>query len=1166
MMKFICITMVFMFSFSMGTIQAQTEEEKKINVNFENIPLDSVFKSLSKTTGYTFHFTNDLFVQASSVNYAARNQSLQDLLYSILTPQHYSFDIKGTVVEITKSGTSNQPQTAVTDSDSIKLFKSTTAIRGRLSDIKGDPIPGATVKVKNASKVAITNSEGIFELKDIADFDELVFTSLGFIDKSMAFGNISDPSIVLTMDGRHKELEDVTVNTGVFTRNKNTFTGATSSFTGDQIRNIGVQNVVQSLKSLDPSFIQIANSMDGSNPNVLANVQIRGGSSVATSINSNTLNSTFQSDPNLPLFVLNGIESTLKQITDLDINRIASVTILKDASSTVLYGNKAANGVVVVETVKPTPGKLNLSYTLDGIYSWPDLGSYNFMNSKELFDFQNQAGIYYLNNDILNSGEYYSNLINYQYVLPYVDSLYNYTHARVLAGVDNQWMKFPLRNALTHGHSLNINGGDAAFQYNIHLNYRTQPGVVKGDGKQNFGAGIDLQYTYKKLNVVNYFSASAEKSNLSPYGNYSNYAYMSPFFDIFSEDGGLNKQRYLFDLGSAIGEDRGFLNFVLSNRIPNPLYNATLSSFNNNNGKGLVNNLNILYDITPDLRLQTVFGLTINDNTSVNYLDPRNTAFDDAAPALKGRYSKSWSSQKAYQGSAGLSYHKVLNRHSLNANLRTGVDYSKGETTSMVAVGFPVVPKFNLLNAASYQPDAAPGYYEYISSNIQNVISLNYAYDQRFLFDFSLNRDGTSSFGSEKLYKNFTSVGVGWNIANENFLKEAKDKITVLRLTANVGTSGNQNLGEYTSNTVYELQQGSNVFGIGNQLTQLGTPSLDWQTTRQTNIGLSFDIFKHLFSGYVNYYTKLTDPLIINSSLPPSAGIYTNPLNVGKMELKGLEFALNVSPVYKPSKNLSWTIGLTGGLTRGKYKDINNKLAYQNEKNIDAGIGNETSSSGLAPQLVDVSTLLQYQDGNDPNALWVVPSLGVDPVSGMELFLSKDGKSTFNYNAGDAVNVGSRLPKLQGVLSNTLQIGNFSFSAFFRYSINAMAINTGLYNFAESVNYPRLLANFDKRASQRWLHPGDVAPFSSVLAAINSWYFPLSSRFVSKESFFSGESFNIGYQIVNPDSRLLKAIGAKSLRFNVYMNDIFYLSNVKLERGINYPYAKSISFSTSVSF
>nr|WP_295863940.1 TonB-dependent receptor plug domain-containing protein [uncultured Chitinophaga sp.] len=173
----------------------------------------------------------------------------------------------------------------------------------------------------------------------------------------------------------------------MFNRNKTTFSGAVATFTGKELRQVGTLNVLESLKTLDPSFVIVPNNVAGSNPNLMPKIEVRG----KTGLSSNAVRDQFSTDPNQPLFILNGMETTLQQIIDLDMNRVASITPLKDAASTALYGFRAANGVIVVETIKPKPGELRISYTVNTRLEVPVLRDYNMMNATELLEFQSQA-------------------------------------------------------------------------------------------------------------------------------------------------------------------------------------------------------------------------------------------------------------------------------------------------------------------------------------------------------------------------------------------------------------------------------------------------------------------------------------------------------------------------------------------------------------------------------------------------------------------------------------------------------------------------------------------------------------------------------------------------------------------------------------------------------
>ncbi len=428
------------------------------------------------------------------------------------------------------------------------------------------------------------------------------------------------------------------------------------------------------------------------------------------------------------------------------------------------------------------------------------------------------------------------------------------------------------------------------------------------------------------------------------------------------------------------------------------------------------------------------------------------------------------------------------------------------------------------------------------------MASVNYSFDQRIFMDASFRMDGSTAFGRNKKYTNFWSAGLGWNLNRESFLASA-NWINTLRLRADIGTNGNQGFGTLTSVSTYTYGSYINLFGQGLDLTTLGNPNLRWQKTQQTNVGTDIVLFGNKLSFTGNAFIKITDPLIVSVPLPSSTGLSNYPLNTGKINTKGIDLSLKYSFIYKPQSRFVWSVGGTAGMYKSRYEGFNNTLAALNKLN----------------QLN--SYLERYTDGYSPTDQWAVRSLGIDPATGNEVFVKKNGQSTFTYDANDIVRIGNSQPTVQGVVSTNLYYKGFSVNVSLRYSLGAELLNSALYNKVENITYSSIANNQDKRALyDRWKKAGDIAKFKAIsLVTINGvGATAMSSRFLQKENYLSGESMSIGYDFAG--YKWIKLLHMDYFKVNAYANDIFKISTILRERGIDYPYANTISFSVSAGF
>lgn len=1088
-----------------------------VTLHESNTALEKVLKQIKKQTGHSFYVANvDLLKNAKPVNVRLKNMPLTQALRTIFQDQHLTFKIIDSVIAIKAS----EPESAIEDwAASLTAPKdSMVLVKGRVTDEKGAPLAGVGIVVKNGNAGTATAADGTFQLR-VKDNAELVISSVGYQPQQL---NVWRGSKNIALIPAQSDLGNLVISTGMFNRNKQTFTGAVASFTGAELKQIGNLNVIQSLKTLDPSFIVVNDNTLGSNPNQLPKIEVRG----KTSLTSSSVRDQFSSDPNQPLIILNGMETTLQQIVDLDINRIASITLLKDAASTALYGSRAANGVLVVETIRPKGGELTVAYTADLRLEVPDLSDYNMMDAAENLEFQRLAGLY-------NSPLGTSTINN--------TNLYNQRLREVKRGVNSYWLNTPLRNSFTNGHSLRINGGSQEFQYGVALNYRTLNGVMLGSRKNTWGGTVDLSYRKNKLNVTNQVYINGTLSDESPYGSFADYVRLNPYYRKQNEDGSLNRNKYLeeyFVYGNAARGD--------TIRIGNPLYNASLNAKNNTTSTLIQNNLAFIWDMAPGFRFSG--GLQVQKSLSdyVLFTPSGNTRFDRVDVYRKGQYTSRHTNGFNYQGNLMLTYNKVFNSiHSITGNIRGELQEQKLVTEGFEAVGFPEGVNPNPSFAYSFAPDANP-YYATAKIRRNNALgSFNYAYDNRYYVDLSYRLDGSTSFGSENKYSSFWSAGVGWTLSREHFFRNAR-WLTLLRVRANIGTSGNQALGSFASASIFGYENNINFFGQGLYLNQLGNPGLKWQKTRSTSLGADVVLMNNRLSLTLNAYEKYSNPLITDGTVPLSMGISELALNIGSLRTRGMEAIFRFSPLYKPNENMVWTLGFTGSFYKSRYEGFSNMLKNLNE---------EAQSS---------NSLQRYLDGYSPDELWAVRSLGIDPATGQEVFSKKNGEKTLVYSAEDIVPSGNGRPVAEGIISSNLNFKGFLLGVNLRYSLGARVFNTALYNKVENISFNALQYNQDRRALDlRWRNPGDQAQFKSIAVGA---YTPMSSRFIQKENFLAGESINAGYEFRSVQHRWLTALGAKSLRVNAYMNDIFRWSTVKAERGIDYPFSNAVSLSINLFF
>ena len=983
-------------------------------------------------------------------------------------------------------------------------------VRGKVIDEKKQPIPGVSVRLRGTSMGTATDVDGKFKLLVPADTATLVVSFIGMKTEVVKIprlkAGVEQKELTIVLREEDVKLEDVVV-TGIFTRKKESFTGSASTYSAAELKTMGTQNILQSLKTLDPAFAILEDNQFGSDPNRLPNMEIRGKSSMLG------LRDELDADPNQPLFILDGFESTLAAINDLDINRVASITILKDAASTAIYGSKAANGVIVVETVKPEAGKLQVSYTGNMNLSMPDLSSYNLMNAREKLEFERLAGRF--------EPASWSTTSEVE-----LNRLYNEKLKVIESGVDTYWLAEPLRVGVNQKHSLYVQGGEGNFLFGLGAGYNGVSGVMEKSDRDVISGNIDLIYRMSKFQFSNKFSLTSTDYR-NPIVAFSEYAAANPYYKKRNETGTIEKWL----------ENNNFF------KAANPLWNASQNSRDEGKNLALTNYFMAEYFPTVEWRVRARLGLTYGNDDTEKFYSRNDTRFENMETIKKGEYRSSNTRTNQVEGELSVTYAKVLGKHRINLVVGGNVSSNKSLTQGYSAVGFPdgdfSYPSFS----NGYPENGAPTYYESVSRSVNGYFNTGYSFDDRYLMDFSLRTSGSSVFGTSRKYNTTWSVGLGWNLHKEKFIMDHVGWIDLLKLRASIGNPGNQSFDSAQSLLTYSFQYGSmNYFGLGAVLAQIGNPDLEWQITVDKNIGLDVTLFNKRFSLTADYYYKVTDPLLIKVSTPLSSGTETYMTNAGEQVSQGLTASVTYYIFQNFEERFSWMIRANVRTQKTRIDKIGNKLSTLN-------------SSGKG------SNTVRYYDGADPDDIWAVKSAGIDPSNGKELFYAKDGSYTYDFSYDDEVICGNTRPDVEGVIGSSLNWKGFSVSLNFRYQMGADVFNEALYSKVENISRSDLNKNQDKRALyERWQEEGDIVRFKNIASAETT---PMSSRFVQEENVLTLESVYLGYEFYDG---WIKKLGLSSLKFQVSMRDVFRASTIRSERGISYPFARSMEAGLSFNF
>ena len=1066
-------------------------QQEKLALSSTQLTVREIFDAISSQLRYDVFYNGEQLDLNRKVKFAQQVLNLEQVLDAVAN-NRFKYTLEDRTIILTPLTT---PQTV-----------NSVTLTGQVTDQSNTPLPGVTVLVKGTKLGTSTDPEGNFKLSlPQQENTILIFSFIGMESQEVPVGDPKKPIKVILKETA-ENLKEVVV-TGIFTRKKESFTGSASTYTASELKTAGTQNILQSLKTLDPSFAILDNTLYGSDPNRLPNMEIRGKSSMLG------MRDELEADPNQPLFILDGFESSLSVINDMDINRIASITILKDAASTAIYGSKAANGVVVVETVKPQAGKLMVSYNGNANISMPDLSSYNLMNAKEKLAFEKLAGKYTLAS--------WSATSEFE-----LQKLYNQKLAEIESGIDTYWLTEPLRVGVNQKHSLYIEGGEGSFLFGIGAGYNGISGVMEKSNREVISGNIDLIYRIKKFQFSNKFSMTNTKIK-NPIVDFSEYAAANPYYKKRDEEGNIDKWLENNDYTKAA----------------NPLWNASQNS--RDEGKQLALSNYFVAEYTPleALKVRARFGISYGNDDTEKFISRNDTRFDTYEILKKGTFNTTNTRSNQYEGELSVTFAKLIGRHRLNAVLGGNLNSNKTLTQGYSAQGFPegdfVYPSFS----NGYPEGGSPTYYENTSRSMNGYFNLGYSFDDRYLMDFSLRENGSSVFGASKRYIGTWSVGLGWNLHKERFIADHLTWIDFLKLRASIGNPGNQNFSSSKTLTTFNFQLASmNYFGMGAVLNQLGNPDLDWQITLDKNIGIDMTLIDKRLNITADYYHKVTDPLLINISMPLSSGTSSYLTNMGKQISQGLTLSASYYIIQKLDQRFSWLVRGNLRTQKTKLDKIGNKLDELNK----SGQGHNT---------------VRYYNGADPDDIWAVKSAGIDPSTGRELFYDKEGNYTYDFSYDNEVICGNTRPKIEGVIGTSLNYKGFSVSMNFRYQTGASVFNEALFNKVENISVSGLNKNQDKRALyERWQNPGDKVRFKDIANAAST---PMSSRFIQKENVLSMESVYVGYEFYEG---WIKKIGLSNLKIQASMRDVFRASTIKSERGTLYPFARSLELGLSFNF
>lgn len=798
------------------------------------------------------------------------------------------------------------------------LFAQQRTVRGRVSNDAGEPVQGASVAIKGKTTGTSTAQNGTFMLQANTG-DILVVSSVNFETVEVAVTATGDINVQLKSTSG--SLSEVVV-VGYGQQRRKDVTGAIGSVRGETLREVPSANAVQALTGR-VAGVDIART--GSRPGAGGQIRIRGNRSLSGS--------------NDPFIVVDGIPFG-GSINDLNLDDIANVDILKDASATAIYGSRGSNGVILVTTKRGRSGKPQLS--INSYYGFANvMGTYDMFNASEFKDFRDLS----------------------QYSAGYSPA----ELAGIAKGTDTDWQDYLYKQGSVTNHELSVSGGSDAATYGIGGGYFKETGVITGQSFERFSlrATIDakvgkrVKIGLNSLNTLGYTNGEG----VNPlYGTLR----IPPFVSAYNDDGSVN----LYPMTGTVDATATMNPLTLKDRDMIVDRRRRLRTFNSLYGE---------LQILKDLKYRLNVGLDFRQENRGIFNGPNTIQNPSASSAAQANASLRNAEGWTYTIEHLLNYDKTIaNRHRIGFTGLYSIQQDRGFGNRVDGNDFPaeVIQYYNFNLAKNVTVPAADNYFNK-SGLVSFMGRVNYVFDDRFMFTATFRRDGSSVFPVDK-YLNYPAFALGWNIGNEKFM-QGVDFVNSLKLRGGYGVTGNQ--GIPANATTGSLSSNRYNFGSTNALgyfvSSLPNRSLQWEKTASWNAGVDFGLFNDRITGSIDVYRQTTDNLLVQKSLPASNGAGSYWTNAAKTEGKGIEISL--STVNVRQNDFTWTMDVNFSLNRekilaleepGKMQDIGNgwfvgypvNVIYDfnkigiwqtNEANIAAGYG----SSDFAPGKIKLEDL-----------------------------------------------------------------------------------------------------------------------------------------------------------------------------------------------------------------
>ena len=932
-------------------------QHQQVRLTGSNVTLKTAFKQIEQQTKLFVDYNTQEVNDSRVLTKLPKNSNVKEVMEQLLEGSGCSITFSNGHIIINKQA---------------RTVSSTKNISGVVKDETGEPVIGANVVVKGTTNGTVTDMNGRYSL-EVPEGGVLQISYIGYNTQEVKVGSGDVVNVSLREDS---EALDEVVVIGYGTVKKSDLTGAVGSVQMKDVSQVGITSADRALQG-QIAGVQV-NARTGQ-PGESMMIRVRGSNSLAGG--------------NEPLYVIDGMPVE-KMNSDINPEDILSMEVLKDASSTAIYGSRGANGVVMITTKRGRTGDTVLEYN----------GYVGVSSLRKKLDLLGKDDYIAMVNEVSqNDGNGIAITPEQAALLP-----------------NNDWQDLAYQTALTHSHQVSVSGGTDKTKLYSSLNYMNQEGIIKGSDYNRFALRINgdqklarnlslnasIAYSYGTQNTAN--------SNADGWGAIAYTAMvMAPIQEIRDADG-----KYTNFSGTPWGGT-------------NPVGMAELYKNKTVNSR-LLANMSLIYEIIDGLTFRVNAGAEVNAGSSDRYI-PIGLS---AGGKLDGDASKSKSNYYTIINENILTYDKRFNKnHALN--LMGGVTFQTYQYNDLGGSGTGFlrdVYETNNLGVASTPGTPSSGYSDYRMASFLG--RANYNLMERYLLTVTARYDGSSKFSKNHKFAFFPSAALAWRLSEENFIQDI-DWLSNLKLRASIGQTGNQSISPYQ--TFARLGTSGPIFGdgkdIGFGLSSMANDDLKWETTTQTDIGVDFGFFSNRLNIGFDYYWKQTRDLLYNATLPPSSGYSSMLRNLGRIDNKGFEISINTINM---KGKVNWTTNLNITSNRSIVKDLGSDVYGNKIQRIDAPIGGGNWFPlfvGKAPfQLYGYEIEGIYQTDEEARL-----NGEATKKAGDYRYKDTDGKA--GITTGDKTIIANTQPKFTFGLTNIINWNNFELSFLLIGSVGGDIVN-----------------------------------------------------------------------------------------------------------------------------